>query len=143
MFTFIERLFSGRLSRRAYLVAQAYLIVIFGVLGVVASMLSSAEIPIVSAGAGILYTLVIVAFVVYQLAIDARRLHDIGYTGFVALLKLVPGANIILWIYLFVRSGDPKTNQYGELQTRAPLSNIFRGKGNPKPFVDQLTGARV
>lgn len=42
-----------------------------------------------------------------------RRLHDLGRTGWMSLLLLIPPINLILLIYLLFAKGDPLPNHYG------------------------------
>lgn len=55
------------------------------------------------------------ATLIPSLAVGARRLHDIGKSGWFQLLALVPIANLYL-IYLFICEGQPNDNQYGPVQ---------------------------
>lgn len=48
------------------------------------------------------------------LAIGARRLHDIGKSGWMQLVALIPLIGIIWLIVLYVKDSDPKKNEYGE-----------------------------
>ena len=47
------------------------------------------------------------------LAVGARRLHDIGKTGWLLLLALIPPVNLVL-IYFYVQPTQPESNAYGE-----------------------------
>ncbi|MBB3638688.1 MULTISPECIES: DUF805 domain-containing protein [Variovorax] len=47
------------------------------------------------------------------LAVGARRLHDIGKTGWLLLLALIPLVNLVL-IYFYVQPTQPESNAYGE-----------------------------
>lgn len=44
----------------------------------------------------------------------ARRLHDIGQTGWICLATLFPIINIILIVYLCITDGQKEANQFGE-----------------------------
>lgn len=66
----------------------------------------------------------IVPFVVpvmlwFEIALIAKRAHDKGLTGFVAILALVPFANIALVLFLGIVPGDPGPNNFGR-QTNMP-----------------------
>lgn len=43
-----------------------------------------------------------------------RRFHDLGFSGWRILLVFIPLLGIVLILPLFVTSGDPGTNKYGE-----------------------------
>jgi uncharacterized membrane protein YhaH (DUF805 family) len=47
------------------------------------------------------------------LAVTARRLHDIGRSGWWMLLWLVPLVGWIVLIVWYCQPGQPGTNQYG------------------------------
>lgn len=50
---------------------------------------------------------------------SARRLHDLGMTGWIALLMIVPVANIILSVYLALQEGQKEKNEFGEVPSDA------------------------
>lgn len=52
------------------------------------------------------------ALLVPTLAVGARRLHDIGKSGWFLLLGLIPLVNFYL-IYLLAQDGVPGANEYG------------------------------
>jgi uncharacterized membrane protein YhaH (DUF805 family) len=47
------------------------------------------------------------------IAVGVRRLHDIGKSGVLLLLALIPCIGAIILIIWFVKEGDPGPNQYG------------------------------
>ena len=58
--------------------------------------------------------LVSLALLLPSLAVGARRLHDIGKSGWFQLLWFVPLIGWLLLIYWAVQKSDPQPNQYGE-----------------------------
>jgi uncharacterized membrane protein YhaH (DUF805 family) len=48
-----------------------------------------------------------------SLAVGARRLHDIGKSGWLQLLGLIPIIGWILLIYWAAQPGETGSNQYG------------------------------
>jgi uncharacterized membrane protein YhaH (DUF805 family) len=58
------------------------------------------------------YTLVVVATFVPGLAMGARRLHDIGRSGWWQLIGLIPIVGILVLLYLWVLESEG-LNQYG------------------------------
>ena len=48
-----------------------------------------------------------------NLTTGIQRLHDMGYTGWLVLLYLIPGANFILMIISLCLKGNSGANQYG------------------------------
>lgn len=57
-----------------------------------------------------IYSLVIL---LPSLAVGARRLHDIGRSGWWLLLSLVPVIGILVLIYWYIQPTDPAANEYG------------------------------
>ncbi|GAA5224799.1 DUF805 domain-containing protein [Membranihabitans marinus] len=47
------------------------------------------------------------------IAVAVRRLHDIGKSGWMLLVALIPFIGFIWLIVLFVREGEPQENRYG------------------------------
>lgn len=64
----------------------------------------------------IILGIVMLALLLPSLAVAVRRLHDVGKSGKIILLGLIPFVNFVIAILLFVwalKDSDPKENQYG------------------------------
>lgn len=48
-----------------------------------------------------------------QLAVSKRRFNDLNKTGWLALLMLVPGVNVLVYLYLLAVEGNAGANYYG------------------------------
>lgn len=48
-----------------------------------------------------------------QLAVSKRRFNDLNITGWLALLMLVPGVNVLVYLYLLAVEGTAGANYYG------------------------------
>lgn len=59
------------------------------------------------------YVIAALALLLPALAVGARRLHDIGKSGWFLLLSIIPLINLVL-IYFFVQPSQPESNAYGE-----------------------------
>lgn len=59
------------------------------------------------------YVIAALAFLLPALTVGARRLHDIGKSGWFQLLALIPLVNLVL-LYFFVQPSQPEANAYGE-----------------------------
>lgn len=92
--------FDGRASRSEY-----WWFALFIALG---SILSSAI-----DDSGIFYTIFSLAVLLPSLAVGARRLHDIGKSGWWQLLGLIPILGAIILIIFFVQKPQSGDNQYG------------------------------
>ncbi|MEJ7685756.1 MAG: DUF805 domain-containing protein [Variovorax sp.] len=58
------------------------------------------------------YFAVVLAFLLPLVAAGARRLHDIGKSGWWLLLGLIPVVGLVL-IYFMVQPSQPESNEYG------------------------------
>jgi uncharacterized membrane protein YhaH (DUF805 family) len=57
--------------------------------------------------------LLLVAMTWSQLALAAKRFHDLGKTGLASLLLFVPLAGLVVPFYLLFAPGEEQDNQYG------------------------------
>jgi uncharacterized membrane protein YhaH (DUF805 family) len=89
--------FSGRASRSEYW----WFVLADVVLLVVASLIHE-----------FVYVLVALAFLLPILAAGARRLHDIGKSGWWLLISVIPLVNLVL-IYFMVQPSQAESNEYG------------------------------
>jgi uncharacterized membrane protein YhaH (DUF805 family) len=90
--------FNGRAARPEFWWFVLFQVILMAVLGMVHQMLSS---------------LASLALLVPALAVGARRLHDIGKSGWLQLLGLIPLVGWIILIYWACQPGSPEANQYG------------------------------
>ena len=58
------------------------------------------------------YFLVVLVFLVPMISAGVRRLHDIGKTGWLLLIGLIPLVGLVL-IYFMVQPTQPEPNPYG------------------------------
>ncbi|AGU48276.1 hypothetical protein VAPA_1c11600 [Variovorax paradoxus B4] len=58
------------------------------------------------------YFIAALGFLLPVLAVGARRLHDIGKSGWLQLLMLIPIVNLVL-IYFYVQPSQPEANPHG------------------------------
>ncbi len=92
--------FSGRAKRPEFWWFVLFTFLASMILGVVSSMLSG------------LFSL---AVIVPSLAVGARRLHDIGRSGWWQLIWLVPVIGWIILIYWCAQEGNAAANEFDEL----------------------------
>lgn len=69
---------------------------------------------------GLLSGLYGLAVLVPSLAVGARRLHDIGRTGWWQALLLIPLVGLIVLIVWWAKEGDPAPNEHGPNPWEAP-----------------------
>jgi len=58
------------------------------------------------------YLIAALGFLLPALAVGARRLHDIGKSGWLQLLMIIPLVNLVL-IYFYVQPSQPEPNPHG------------------------------
>lgn len=64
-------------------------------------------------GIRVLSGLFLLAILLPSLACTARRLHDIGKSGWLQLISLIPLFGVIILLVLCAKPGDEAANQYG------------------------------
>ena len=103
--------FSGRIRRSTYIWSTIFFIALntYVVMSIVAT-------PEESTAFG-LWGLALLAMLIVSLwssiALSVKRLHDMGYSGFLSLIMFVPMASMILFLVLCVMPGQSGKNQYG------------------------------
>ncbi|MDE0557426.1 MAG: DUF805 domain-containing protein [Candidatus Poseidoniaceae archaeon] len=63
------------------------------------------------------YILAYLAILSPILAVTVRRLHDLGKSGWMLLIGMIPFVGSILLLVWFVSDGEPQDNQYGPVPT--------------------------
>jgi uncharacterized membrane protein YhaH (DUF805 family) len=118
--------FSGRARRKEYWGFWVFPLVFYAIIGAVA-LLSFAGRDVANEGPSALFIVALIALGVFALgmiipglAVQVRRLHDIGQSGWVLLLMIVlslaPGINVLVTIgYVVLGCLDPQpgANKYG------------------------------
>ncbi|MCL1632583.1 DUF805 domain-containing protein [Sporolactobacillus sp. CPB3-1] len=97
--------FSGRATRMEY-----WMFTLFNVIFSVAAMLID---HFILNGLRLTDTLYTLAVLVPGLAVGARRLHDIGRTGWWQLIAFIPLLGAIVLLIFFCTDSQDKTNKYG------------------------------
>ena len=108
---------NGRIGRLRYLawmlVMSVAMLFAAGIIITVGAALSVAS-PVVAMILGLLLWLgLIVAMIWISVLISVQRLHDLGWSGWLYLLNLVPIVNTVFAILLLVLPGNAGANQYG------------------------------
>ncbi|NQD93327.1 DUF805 domain-containing protein [Pseudomonas sp. CrR25] len=105
------RVFSieGRIGRLRYLAWSLVLMVaVSGIMGVVAIAASISE-----ALGGLLAIAVVIGMLVVSVQIGVQRLHDMGWSGWLLLLNVVPIVNSVFWLLMLVIPGSDGANRFG------------------------------
>ena len=77
---------------------------------------------------GFLFIFILVTFIP-QISLTVRRLHDVGRSGWLYLLNLIPFANLYL-LYLCCIDSEPNQNQYGPSPKYILPQNVPLNPGN-------------
>ena len=101
--------FNGRARRKEYWMFTLFHIIFAIIAAILDSLIS---LPIGDSINSLITGLYLVAILIPSLAVSVRRLHDIGISGWMILVALIPIAGIGLLV-LFVLDSDPGENQYG------------------------------
>lgn len=90
--------FSGRATRSEYW----WFVLAYVIVAVVVSLIHD-----------YVYVLAVLVFLIPMISAGVRRLHDIGKTGWLILLGLIPLVGLVL-LYFMVQPTQPQANEYGE-----------------------------
>ena len=103
--------FKGRARRKEY-----WMFILFNIIfGGIAMILDSVfGIAIEGVGYGPLYGVYALVLFIPGLAVVIRRLHDIGKSGWMILVTLIPFIGAIWILVLMLTDSKPGKNQYGE-----------------------------
>jgi len=95
--------FQGRAARQEY-----WMFILFYVIFYIAALVIDAVI-----GFGVVALIYSLALMLPSLSVGARRLHDIGRTGWWQLIALIPLVGAIVLLVFYVQDSTPGDNQYG------------------------------
>lgn len=101
--------FEGRIKRSEYLVSIVVLNIVSFFVGLFIGAASNTSAGIDAVVAGVVYLLFGLCYLWIFLAQSAKRLHDIGLSGWFSILALIPLGTLIL----FIIDGQPRENKYG------------------------------
>ena len=102
--------FNGRARRKEY-----WMFVLFNIIfGTIAMVLDNVlGIAMDSMGYGPIYGLYVIVVLIPSIAVSVRRLHDLGKSGWMLLIALIPIIGAIWLLILFVKEGEQGENEYG------------------------------
>ena len=103
--------FSGRARRKEY-----WMFVLFNMIFAIVAMILDNVLGIAmeEIGYGPLYGLYALAMLIPGLAVAVRRLHDVGKSGWMILIALIPLIGSIWLLVLMVTDSNAGENQYGQ-----------------------------
>ena len=103
--------FSGRARRKEY-----WMFALFNMIFAIVAMILDNVLGIAMEGIGYgpLYGLYALAMLIPGLAVAVRRLHDVGKSGWMILIALIPLIGAIWLLVLEVTDSNAGENQYGQ-----------------------------
>ena len=101
--------FSGRASRSEFWYFYLFMLI----LGIVINFLATALNLNGDAGYGVFSVIIGIIFLVVQLSVGSRRLHDTGRSGWLQLLLIIPCVGFIILIIFWAQPSKPGDNAYG------------------------------
>lgn len=119
--------FKGRARRKEFgwfTLGSFIISFLFGFLEISAESLGMIDLALVFS---LISSLISILLIVPSLSVTARRLHDLGYSGWWQLLGLLLAITVIGYIafilWLIFKDGQPDANKYGESPKQAKLTN--------------------
>jgi len=107
----------GRASRQTYWLSYLLLVSLNAV--IIGQVIGGDEASF-SRAAEVLGPFVVAATIYSNLAVTVKRLHDIGYSGFLAVAIFVPLVNVFFTIWIGILPGAAGPNAYGDAPDSLP-----------------------
>ena len=104
--------FTGRARRAEYWWFVLINFVVMFSLLVLTIILSGSNDSLTGLG-GIIYAVYALGVILPSLAVTVRRLHDMGKSGWMLLIGLIPFVGLIILLVFYFTDGEPGANQYG------------------------------
>lgn len=105
--------FSGRARRREYWWYQVLTAIVVTVLMIIDAVVFGVNWWAYDGAAGPLATFAALFFVIPNLAVSVRRLHDRDKSGWWVLIAVFPLIGFLFLFYQYISAGTPGDNQYG------------------------------
>ena len=118
-------LYKGRIGRLGYLAAAVYVALYFIIaIGIGFIGRGSRVMNIVAILMGVVG---VVAILLLSISLNVRRWHDIGQSGWLTLLSLIPAVGGIVFIVLLLIPGNDGPNQYGPRPAKSFSPKVIFG----------------
>lgn len=108
---------AGRVSRSVYWLATLFLIALDSA---VLSQVIGAEAASYNRIATSVWPVLVAVTIYCNLAIGVKRLHDLAYSGFLALALFIPVVNVAFSIWVGILPGTAGPNRYGAVPDVPP-----------------------
>ena len=114
--------FKGRASRSEYWRFMAEMMMIQGTLEVVAILCKGVGLYNFESIIDTITLLVTLFFVLPNIAITTRRMHDTGRSGWTQLISFIPIIGFFIFLTYELKQGDTCENSYGERTAYTPIT---------------------
>jgi uncharacterized membrane protein YhaH (DUF805 family) len=124
--------FSGRARRKEY-----WMFALFNFIFLIVAMIidNVAKTTVGELPYGIFYSLYAIAVLIPGLAVAVRRLHDVGKSGWMILIALIPIIGAIWLLVLMVTDSNPGENEYGANPKDIQTNNLLEIKSTGDTLV--------
>ena len=119
--------FSGRSSRMEYWMFNLIQMLIYGLGYALIFAMAISSYFILTSIIVFLLGIYAIAYIIPSLALSVRRLHDVGKSGWLILINLIPFVGVIILLVFLFSDGIWGDNQYGP----NPKSNVNQGFNSP------------
>ncbi len=103
---------SGRIRRKTYMLSAAFFVAIYSYLAI--QINRTPEDSVEFSLWGLVLLLLMIVSVWSSIALSVKRLHDLGVTGFVAIVMFIPMVSFLAFVVLCAFPGQKEPNQFGE-----------------------------
>jgi uncharacterized membrane protein YhaH (DUF805 family) len=103
----------GRLRYLAWSLAMTFFVMIFAGIGGLAAYGLGSDSSLLAIAGGLVATVVFIAMIVVGIQIGVKRLHDIGWSGWLLLVNIIPVVGSIFSIIMLVAPGSSGVNRFG------------------------------
>ena len=103
--------FNGRARRKEYWMFFLFNMIFAFLAAIIDNVVGTASPEL---GYGIFYGIYALALFIPGLAVGVRRLHDVGKSGWMFLIALIPLIGAILLLVLMVTDSEQESNKWGE-----------------------------
>ena len=126
----LSRLFQGRVNRSNYIIGIGLMIcylvlviVIANMLGYIFSVINTNLTLFIAMPLSLIFY---VLLVIFGFSLSVRRYHDLGRSGWLSLLYIVPFVNLIAALILLFLKGQPQDNIYGKVpEPKIDIKNLL------------------
>ena len=122
--------YEGRASRIDYFVV----LLITSILGAI-----SGSVMVKGGALGLFSGLFFMGVLWVSMCACARRMHDVGHSGWLSLVALIPGVNFLFGLYALFAPGQDRDNDYGPLPTQSQSKTLpVQAASAPTPLASPV-----